>query len=228
MKKLILIFAFTISWGISSQIAEDDNWDNNLNVSQKIAYGTTEWKHTAEFQTRFLNNSSNLDLWFIEYAATYLASENWEIVPDFRYSRKPTRTEIRPGIGAIYKILFDKSQLAHQVKYQYDIRNGVAPNSHGLRYAVFYNYVFNEKIIVSAIGGAIFEFSEVWDGFLGVRTGFAAAYVFNKAHSLNIGYFYGLINEKTNDYTNIGILSIQLIININKDYKYLPAKYINL
>jgi hypothetical protein len=86
--------------------------------------------------------------------------------------------------------------------------------------------MFTEKIIGTALAGGLFEFGENFNGFLGVRTGLAAAYVFNKAHSLNAGYFYGAINTGT-QFTNIGIISLQLIINIRRDYKYVPAKYIS-
>ena len=43
-----------------------------------------------------------------------------EVVPDFRFTVTPTRVEYRPGIGVTYKNLFTKSQLVHQVKWQYD------------------------------------------------------------------------------------------------------------
>jgi hypothetical protein len=202
----------------------DQNWDNQMYTSNKIGYGTDQWRYGLEFQTRYKFNLKALEQWHVEFGATYLLNKNWEIVPDIRLTSKATRYELRPGIGVIYKNLYKKSQLVHQLKYQYDLKGGIN-NSHGVRYALFYNYIYSEEIIFSALAGGLFEFGEDWSGFLGLRTGVAAAYVFNKAHSVNIGYFYGLLNEKTNDYQNVGIFSIQLIINISKDFKYLPAKY---
>lgn len=38
---------------------------------------------------------------------------------------------------------------------------------------------------------------------------------------------YGLANDNQGGWDHVGILFIQLIINIDKDYKYVPAKYIN-
>ena len=117
-------------------------------------------------------------------------------------------------------------QLVHQVKYQFD-QESTGYFSHGMRYALFYNYAFTEKIVASAIAGGLFEFGKNFSGFKSLRTGLSVAYVFDHAHSINAGYFYGAINEGTY-YTNIGIVSLQLIINIRKDYKYVPAKYITL
>lgn len=210
--------------GYAQESEEDRNWDNQMYVSNKIGYGNDQWRHSAEFQTRFRNDVKTLEQWHVELASTYLINKKWEIVPDIRFTSKPTRYEWRPGIGAIYKNYFKKTQLVHQVKYQYDSKNGLN-DTHGVRYGMFYNYVHSEELILTALAGGLFEFGPDWSGFLGLRTGISAAYVFNKAHSLNAGYFYGLLNDKTNNYMNVGIFSIQLIINISKDYKYVPAKY---
>ena len=227
---LILILLFVSATCFAQNITEDlDNWDNTMYTSNKFTYGTDDWRHSAEFQSRFNDNLSTLEQWHIEYAATYLVAKNWEIVPDFRFTRKPTRYEYRPGIGGIYKKIYKESnvQLVHQIKYQYDIKQDVN-NSHGLRYAIFYNKVMSDKLVLTALAGGIFEFGKDFNGFLGLRTGLSAAYVFNKAHSANIGYFYGLLNDRLNNYTNIGIISFQLIINISREYKYVPAKYFSL
>lgn len=220
----ILLISFSFAGFSQDQGGGDQNWDNNMYTSNKISYGTDYWRHSLEFQTRYKLNLKALESWHVEYVPTYLLNKNWEITPDIRLTSKPTRYELRPGLGVIYKKLYKKSQLVHQVKYQYDLKGGIN-DSHGVRYALFYNYIYSEEIILSALTGTLFEFGEDWSGFLGVRAGIAAAYVFNKAHSVNVGYFYGLLNEKTNDYTNVGIFSIQLIINISRDYNYTPAKY---
>jgi len=221
------IIALFIASNIFAQ-EEIGNWDNNLYLSNKFSWGKKETlKQSAEFQSRFNNNLAELEQWYLEYSASYLVSKTWEIVPDFRFTRKPSRLEYRPGLGVIYKRLYTKSQLVHQFKYQYDFKNGVN-DAQGLRYALFYNYLFSENFIGSVFAGGLFEFGKDFNGFLGLRSGVNAAYVFNKAHSVNLGYYYGLINDKTGHYNHVGILSIQLIINIRKDYKYLPARYFNL
>ena len=236
MKKITLIlflFLTVIGFSQSNPIEEENNrnWDNTMFAGNKFTYGSSDkWRHSAEFQTRYKDDLGALDNWLVEYAGTYLYKKNWEIVPDFRFTRKPERYEYRPGIGVIYKSVNEekRTQLVHQVKYQYDIRTEGEPNSHGLRYVAFYNKVINDELVITALAGGLFEYGEEFNGFLGLRTGGSAAYVINKAHSVNIGYFYGLINEKTNDYTNVGVFSLSLIINISRDYKYLPAKYFTL
>ena len=60
---------------------------------------------------------------------------------------------------------------------------------------------------------------------MGIRAGVGAAYIFDKLHTINFGYYYGLFNQKDGTFTNLGIFNFQLIINITKDYKYVPAKY---
>lgn len=211
-----------------AQEANTRNWDNIMYVSNKIGWGSNEnWRNTAEFQTRFKGDFGELEQWHVEYAATHLKSEHWEFTPDFRFTKKPDHTEYRPGFGAIYKNLYEKSQLVHQVKYQWD-KESTGYSSHGLRYGLFYNYAFSEKLLGSALIGGLFEFGKEYNGFLGMRTGVSAAYVMDKAHSINVGYFYGLVDRGDHSYTHMGVLSFQLIINIRKDYKYLPAKYIQL
>lgn len=75
------IFLLTGSWPISAQ--EQDNSDNLLFVGTKLAYAKNHWRYSGEFQSRFKDNWSGLDNWFIEGVATYMPSRHWEIVPDF-------------------------------------------------------------------------------------------------------------------------------------------------
>jgi len=226
MKKVLLIL-FTISMLFAKEPTAQttSNWDNILYISNKVGWGSESWKHSAEFQSRFNNDFGSMEQWHVEYVASYLASKHIEIVPDFRFTRKSDHTEFRPGIGIIYKNLFEKSQLVHQVKWQLDVEN-TGYTSHGLRYAIFYNYAFSEKILAYSLAGVLYEIGPDFTDFLGGRVGVGAAYVISKAHSINGGYIYGAINTGT-EYTNIGIVSIQLIINIKKEYNYMPAKYIS-
>lgn len=222
-KLFITIFSLTLV----QHIVSAQNWDNVMYMSNKVGWGENEkFRHTAEFQSRYNEDFGSLESWHLEYVFTYLKSEHLELVPDFRFTRKTGKTEFRPGLGGIYKILYEKSQLLHQVKWQYD-KESTGYSSNGVRYGIFYNRAINEKIIASALAGGLFEFGKDFTGFLGLRTGIGAAYILNQAHSINAGYFYGLLNDGTNHYNHIGIFSFQLIINIDKDYKYVPAKYIN-
>lgn len=221
-------FLFISSYSYAQETADVSGWDNVMYAANKIATGSEKWRHSVEFQSRFNNDFGALEQWQVEYMASYLIKKRWEIVPDFRYTKKPSRNEFRPGLGVIFKNLFSQSQIVHQFKYQYDIRTGGVNNSHGLRYALYYNKKVAEKVLLTTFAGGLFEFGEDFNGFLGMRAGISAAYLFNEAHSFNLGYYYGLINDKTNNYGNIGIISLQLIINIRKDYKYMPAKIITL
>lgn len=204
-----------------------DLWDNTMYFSNKLAWGSETWRQSAEFQTRFKDDFAALEQWHVEYAAQYLASQQWEIIPDFRFTRKPDRLEYRPGIGVIYKIIKNNAQLVQQIKYQYDAKGNGINDTQGLRYAFFYTKVINEHWLGTFATGGLFEFGPDFTGFLGLRAGPAVAYVFNDVHSINVGYFYGLINDKQGGWTHVGIPSFQLIINIRKEYKYPPAKYIN-
>ena len=154
MKKLLIIccFPFLQYSGYAQEATSISDWDNTMYASNKFNYRKDQRKNSFEFQTRYNNDFSELEQWHLEAATSFFVSKKWEIVPDFRFTRKPTRTEYRPGIGVVYKNLFSKSQLVHQVKYQYDIKNGIS-NSHGMRYAAFYNYLFSEKIILTALAG---------------------------------------------------------------------------
>jgi hypothetical protein len=216
-----------VAENLYAQEPPPDNWDNTLYFSNKLAWGSDTWRQSTEFQTRFKDDFSALEQWHLEYAATYLASESWEFIPDFRFTRKPDRLEYRPGLGVIYKHIVNKSQLVHQIKYQYDAKGNGRNDSQGIRYAFFYNKVFSEHWIGTFLAGGLFEFGPDFSGFLGLRAGPAVAYVFNNVHSINVGYFYGLINDKQGNYSHLGIPSFQLIINIREKYKYVPAKYIN-
>ncbi len=213
----------------SQEGGNDGGWDNQMYFGNKVGWGGGKWRQTAEFQTRYKDDVGELEQWHLEYVASYLPSKNFEIVPDFRITRKPGRVDYRPGFGVIYKSLWARSQLVHQVKWQYDIKTGGLNDSQGLRYAIFYNYVFSEKWVGSMVAGTLYEYGDDFTGVLGFRGGPNVSYIINKQHSLSVGYFYGLLNTKVEPttWTNVGIFSVQLIINIRKDYEYLPAKYIN-
>ncbi|MGL1885411.1 MAG: DUF2490 domain-containing protein [Reichenbachiella sp.] len=231
-KLVVAILFLFLATSLSSyaQVEEEpDNWDNIVYLTNKVSWGAEKWRQSLLYQSRYNQNFVNLEQWFFEYTATYLLSEHFELVPDFRYTRKPDRREIRPGLGIIYKNLFKKAQLVHQLKWQYDFKGNNAVDSHAMRYAIFYNYAFSEKFIGSLLAGGIYEWGEEFKGIWGVRVGPSLSYIISKQHLLNVGYLYGLVNTKEvpTRWTNAGILTVSLNINIRKDFTYLPAKYIN-
>jgi hypothetical protein len=201
------------------------NWDNQSYLINKVAWGKEQWRFSGELQTRFKNHLTELQQWQLEAVATYMPSEKWEVVPDFRFTVTPSSVEYRPGLGIIYKNLFTKSQLVHQVKWQWD-KESTGYSSHGLRYAIFYNYLFSEKFLGSALAGGLFEFGERFTDFLGVRAGLSLAYIFDETNTINLGYFYGAVNNGTS-YENIGIIALGFIINLQKKFDHVPAKYIS-
>ncbi len=156
-------------------------------------------------------------------------SENWEIVPDLRLSVRPNFLEARPGLGIIRKDLIKNGekvnqQFVQQLKYQADIGNG--RTNHGLRYIMFYNNVLNKKLIASAIGGVFYSWKGNYNGLEFIRAGGGLAYIVSEQHSINFTYFTG-IADTGDEWVFAGSFVVQLIINIRKDYKYVPAKYIS-
>ena len=96
------------------------------------------------------------------------------------------------------------------------------------RYVVFINKRINDKIIANFGAGVLYRWRKE-DDFSGIqffRTGPGIIYNISEKHRLNFSYFVSGTNTGTN-WTWTGITFIQLIININKGYKYLPAKYVN-
>jgi len=208
---------------------EPKKWDNQLWLGNKVATVKGNWKYTGEIQVRLKENTQTLNQWLLEGAATYMPAKQWEIVPDYRLSIKSNGIEHRPGFGILRKDLFGKNenrihQVVHQVKWQADIGDNYINN--GVRYVIFYNYVLNNKFIPNAGAGLFYRWSESFTGIQLVRIGGGIGYMIDVKHSINFNYFVGMTN--TGSYWIFqGIPLIQLIININRDYKYVPAKYVN-
>ena len=74
--------------------------------------------------------------------------------------------------------------------------------------------------------GVFYRWQNDFTGIQFVRIGAGLAYIIDIKHVLNFSYFLGITNTGPR-WTYQGIPFIQLVININKEYKYLPAKYIN-
>ena len=225
--KLILVFLFVIVISnVYSQTQESGrNWDNQTYFGNKVATANGNWRFSGELQVRLKENMQSLDNWFMESAATYLLSEKIEITPDFRISIKPDEVEYRPGFGVVYKITKKNFQYVNQLKWQLDIdtKNNV---DNGLRYAIFVNRKLTNKLLSNFAFGAFYRFRNNFKGFEFVRFGPGLAYVINMQHTINFNYLISTKNN-TKSWEWAGIAVVQLVININKDYKYVPAKYIS-
>ena len=225
MCRYIILVLFCISTVTLAQETDTDRWDNQLFVGNKVSWGKNRWRVTSELQFRVIENLETLDRWFVEVLGSYLQTKHWEFTLPIRYSIRPTLNEFRPGFGALYKMYpGDKIQLNHQVLYQADITS--AETQHGLRYALFYNHVINDKFIPNAAVGVFYRWSENFTGIQFYRVGAGLTYVIDKKHTLNFSYFVGIGNEG-DIWTYQGIPFIQLVINLGTDYQHLPAKFIN-
>jgi len=225
-KLLFLLLAlFFFTFRVSAQESSNETWDNQIYLGNKVAFGKDKWRFSAELQTRLKNNFQNLDNWYVELVSNYLFSKHIEFVPDLRYSIKPTKTELRPGFGILYKIQTSSLQMVNQVKYQIDFgSNGLT--GHAFREVLFTNYRFNEQLVGTLVSGFIYRWWPDWNGFQYIRVGPGVSYIFDEKHILNFSYFVGVENKR--DYWLwAGIPMIQLVINLsNKDqYSFSPAYY---
>lgn len=225
----MLISAGDQAFAQSEPESDPPVWDQLLFFGNKVSWGQEKWKYSGEFQVRLQDYGQALDNWFLEGVASYMPSENWEIVPDFRLSIHPDQVEYRPGFGLLRKDLFRTGenkahQFVNQLKYQADFQPGSV--NHGLRYILFYNYLASEKILFTAVGGIFYSWKKNFTGIEFIRGGPGISYIFNRQHSLNFLYFVGTANQG-NSWIYQGNFITQLVINIDRDYKYVPAKYIN-
>ena len=230
MKHNILSFSLIgvlmlFSNNLFSQENKPDTWDNQIYLGNKLAFGKDKWRYSAELQTRLKNNFQELDNWYIEFVSNYLISKNIELVPDIRYSFKPTKTELRTGFGILYKIQNKQFQIVNQVKYQIDFgSDNIIGNA--FREVLFTNYKINDQIITTLVSGFIYRWWPDWNGFQYIRVGPGISYIFDDKHILNFSYFVGVENKK--DYWLwAGIPMVQLVINLSgrDQYSYSPAYY---
>ncbi len=241
-KTLILIFLFITSLVSWAQEVIDpfdggaiDRWDNWLIMGNKIVFGgQDDYKHSHEIQWRADENISQLNTLFYEGVLTYSPSQKWEIVPDFRISRRPNRWEFRPGLGVVRKDFFGKDKdhlwaIAQQVKWQGDFKTEGFGTTQAIRYVPSISYVISKKYVVGGLAAALFQWGDGEDITLRfIRAGGSFGIVFDEVHTLNITPAFGAEYLNKDDgwvYSFTPI--IQLILRVNKDYKYIPARYIN-
>ncbi len=230
-EKLIFLFFILMMLGTFESSAQDslqDNYDHQLFVGNKVAWTKGNWRYTGELQLRLYHDTRDFNMYYMEGVATYLASKNFEIVPDMRFSVMSERVEYRPGLGLIYKNLWlgnRLNQLVHQLKRQTDIE-GDGTVKHALRYVLFYNVVLNDKLTMQVAGGGLYRWSAKLTNFQFFRGLIGGSYDFNKKTRLNFSYFVGY--ENRGDYWSfIGGPLLQFVVNIDNDTKYVPAKYFN-
>jgi len=221
--KAIILGIILVCFSFNIDAQEERNWDNQFYWGNKIAFGKDKWKYSGELQIRTENDFHDLDNWFIESVASYLISESFEIVPDFRFTVKPNKIEFRPGLGLLYKKTTSKIQFVNQIKWQMDIEgNGDIGNA--MREVVFLNHRINEKIVSTLVVGFIYRWWPKWNGFQYIRVGPGISYKINEHNVINFSYFTGVENN-TKEWLWAGIPMIQLVINITKKYQYTPAYY---
>jgi len=227
LKSIIISFVMLFSAVVSANAQNSTNWDNQIYLGNKVAFGANKWRYSGELQARLENNFQQLDNWYLEFVSNYLASENIEVVPDFRFTIKPDKVEWRAGLGFLYKILGSKNQFVNQVKWQFDIDNhGKIGNA--AREVIFFNHSINDKVVFSTVAGFIYRWWSDWNGFQYIRVGPGISYIFDEQHVLKMSYFVGVENN-TKQWLWAGIPMLQLVINISKpdEYKYIPAYYFN-
>lgn len=228
---LILLGCHTQS---KAQVADSvDRWDTWFLMGNKIVFGgVNKFKHSHEVQFRVNEGMQSLEQWYYEGVFTYSPNAHWEIVPDFRAAVKPNKFDFRPAIGVVRKDYLGKGerkyniQLVQQAKYQMDIDNS-GNVRHGIRYVVTYNNVVSEHLILSGLIGPFYRWKEGFSGLEFVRGGPVATYIFDEVHTVSFAPLFGAANLGEAGWVYSFTPMIQLIIRVNKDYKYLPAKYIN-
>lgn len=226
---LFLVFFLFISLSTKAQeyVEESSNWDNIMHVGTKVTWGKNKWMNSTEWQVRLNNDFRSLTQWQLEYVGTYLISEHVEIVPDFRYTIKPDRYEYRPGLGVVLKHRTKRGQFAHQIKGQIDYKT-VGPVTQVVRYFPSYNHLINKNWLGSLLLGGYYKFTPDRNAVEILMAGVSIAYIVNKQHTVNLSYLYAnQLNFETDQRSNFGGIVARLIINIETDYDYLPAKYLN-
>lgn len=228
MKRIILIALLLIFSNLFAQEDEAGSWDHWFVLSNKVNVdGGEKWRHSHDLQIRLNDNARSLDRMMYEGAFTYSPNRKWDIVPDFRISNKPTEFEYRPGFGIIRKMFWgrdstlQRNSFAQQLKWQADITQ--RETQHAVRYILFYNHIVNKKLVLGAIGGGVYRWSENFTGIQFYRVGASMGFIFNEHNTLTIIEAIGF--ENRGDYWSYAHFPmVQLTVRIKKDYKYREAQ----
>lgn len=232
---LVIVLSLAVFFGSSFRsnaqtTGPDTSWDNWLIMGNKVVFGgANQYKHSHEIQWRADNNLTTLNTLLYEAVFTYSPNSHWEIVPDFRYSLKPTRREIRLGFGIVRKDYVGKgvTQIAQQLKWQGDFKSE-GDYTMAIRYVPSISHVINDKYIVGGLVAAVYQWGPSFPPSIAfVRAGPTFGMIFDQVHTLSIVPAFGLENFGEYGWAGSFTPIVQLIIRVNKDYKYLPARYIN-
>ena len=225
------IFLLTNSIPTEAQTTPPDtSWDNWLIMGNKVVFGgQNEFKHSHEIQWRADNDLTSLNTLLYEAVFTYSPNVHWEVTPDIRYSLKPTKREIRVGLGVVRKDYVGKgiTQIAQQVKWQGDFKSE-GDYTMAMRYVPSISHIIQDKYIVGGLVAAVYQWGPSFTPSIAfIRAGPTFGIIFDNVHTLNFVPAFGAENFREYGWAYSFTPIVQLIIRVNKNYKYLPARYIN-
>ncbi len=212
---LILFTFFSVYFALAQDENEDTkNWDNQLYLSTKVTMRSPKWKFSGEIQARLEDNMQDLETLFAEGVASFPVFKNIEFVSDFRISKKPDEIVLRPGLGFLYKPYINDFQFVNQIKWQNDFHTSDGRHENALRYVLVINKQLAPRLIGSFLAGALYRWSDDFQGTELIRTGPGVTYIFNRKYNLFVNYYLSI--ENNHEYWEwAGIPYIQLIINLD-------------
>ena len=104
MKIFTVLILFALLFPKIAYSQEEDRWNNQIYMGNKVAGGKDQLKYSGKIQIRLKDNMQQLDRWYIEGVGSYLLNKHFEITPDFQFNIKPDETEKRPGLGILYNL----------------------------------------------------------------------------------------------------------------------------
>jgi len=213
---IFILFTLFSSCLVFAQEEENDtsNWDNQLYLSSKVTMSFPKWKFSGEIQARLEDNMQDLETLYTEGVAFFPISRNIEFVSDFRISKKPDEIVLRPGLGILYKPYINDFQFVNQIKWQNDFHTSDGHHENALRYVLVINKQLTQRMIGSFLAGALYRWSDDFQGTELIRIGPGVTYIFNRKYSLFVNYYLSIENNHK-DWEWAGIPFIQLIINLN-------------
>ncbi len=213
---LFILFTLLSGFFVFSQeeIKDDSNWDNQLYLSSKVTMSFPKWKFAGEIQARLEDNMQDLETLYTEGVASFPVLRNVEFISDFRISKNPDEIVLRPGLGFLYKPYINDFQFVNQIKWQNDFHTSDGRHENALRYVLVINKQLAPRLIGSFLAGALYRWSDDFQGTELIRTGPGVTYIFNRKYSLFVNYYLSI--ENNHEYWEwAGIPFIQLIINLN-------------
>ena len=213
---LFILFSLFNSCLVFAQEDDKDtsNWDNQLYLSSKVTMSFPKWKFSGEIQARLEDNMQDLETLYTEGVASFPVARNIEFVSDFRISKNPDEIVLRPGLGILYKPYINNFQFVNQIKWQNDFHTNDGRHENALRYVLVINKQLTQRMIGSFLAGALYRWSDDFQGTELIRIGPGVTYIFNRKYSLFVNYYLSIENNHE-DWEWAGVPFIQLIINLN-------------